>query len=429
MAVCNLFKPISNKTGNFLLFSQYSSDLTKSATHTDIYRVIPSKFVALNIDYTNFDNNSITKLLQNKYENACAYFKNLGTFKFSSAENAPDVNWSPDISKNLFWRCLYESNLISIEEVTVGEETYNICKEMMYYGDINIQTNNIYNGDGYNEIYCYIPSDNNCSYVGCELSVEEGAETTYYYGNNEEDNNYVIGYDSSAGIDEIVKIPVNECPISYRPQSKINFSFEGGLNSDPNPIDKYQFNTIIVLYDIYVMNETSTDWIVEHSNIPMGIHFCGDIEETTTSNPNTIFVSNDDIYGTGTSYGLKICMRYTATNSNNIEHIDITSENDSIYPGFCIVMSEMAKALDKMNNIISDVYNNSQISKEILAIFKNSRANVPYIKWVGEDPYWFVNGRNTGALATRVADHTNYSNEEVNNELDKFEAELAKSRN
>lgn len=420
MAVCNLFKPINNKTGNFLLFSQYSSDLTKSATHTDPYRVVPSKFIALNIDYSNWDNDKITKLFQNYYENAVAYFKNLGEFNLINSDSATPVKYSAEISKNIFWRCLFDKKLLNVEEVNVGEETYNACKEMLYCGDINIQTNNIYNSEGYNEIYCYIPTSDNCYHIGCELVENTELDNSYEY--NED---YVIGYNETSGIDEIAKIPEEDKPLIYKPKPAANFSFDGGLNSDPNPLTKYEFNTIIVLYDIYVMNEDMTDWIMEYQNIPMGIHFCGDIEEGKISNPNTIFVSNDDIYRAGTSYGLKICMRYTSTNSNNIEHIDITSENDSIFPGFCIAMAEMSKTLDKMNDIITGVYNNSQMSKEVLAIFKNSRTNVPYVKWVGEDPYWFVNGRNTGALATRVAEYNNYTDEQMYEGIEGFEKKLS----
>ena len=418
MATCNLFNPISDNTGNFLLFAQYANDLTKSATHTDPYRVIPSKFVVLNLDYSDFDDKSITKLIQNYYENACAYFKN-NEFKYSIIETAPYGEWTPEVSKNLFWRCLKENNLITKQEISVGDRSYNYCPEMLYCGDINIQTNNIYNGDGFNEIYCYIPNSNNCSYIGCEFREDSDTDAKYTY-----DSEYVIGYENNEELGDIVKL---EPPITYNANAVAQFSFDGNsLNTDPNPLTKYEFNTVILLYDIYVKNEEDTDWVPEYQNIPMGIHFCGHISEGKITNPITIFVSNADIYDQGTSYGLKVCMRYTATSDSNISHIDITSENDSIFPGFCIVMSEMSKTLDKMNDVITGVYANSQISKELLAIFKNERVNVPYIKWVGKEPnkepYWFINGRNTGVVATRTADITNYDNEtEVKPELERLE--------
>ncbi len=430
MAVCNLFKPIKNKIGNFLLFSQYTNDLTKSATHTDPYRVIPSKFVVMDINYSKWTDEKIVKLLQNNFENACALMKNNGVIykQEISGEELKSHPWDPAISRNLFWRCLFDNDILHTSKVSVGDEKYDICTEMKFVGDINIQSNNIYNGEGYNEIYCYIPPSKNCNYIGCDVKPID--DTDYIYSYNED---YVIGYDEKSNLDDIVKIPPEDKPLKYNANNKANFSFEGGLNSDPNPVTKYEFNTIVVLYDVYVMNENATEWVLETGNIPMGIHFCGHIDGGKMSNPITVFVSNDDVYGAGTSYGLKICMRYTATSTDNISNINISSESntegsDSMIPGESILVSEMAKTLDKMNSIITSVYKNSQMSKECLALFKNSRTNVPYVKWVGSDPYWFVNGRNTGALATRVADHINYTEQEMNEGLDRFERELSGER-
>ena len=56
MAICNLFNEFTNYSGNFLMFSQYVEDVTQNFTKNDTnYRVVPSRFIALNIDYTNLD--------------------------------------------------------------------------------------------------------------------------------------------------------------------------------------------------------------------------------------------------------------------------------------------------------------------------------------------------------------------------------------
>ena len=50
---CNLFKPIGSgdaHVGEFLMFSQYTEDITKEQSMKSGYRVIPSKFVALNLN-------------------------------------------------------------------------------------------------------------------------------------------------------------------------------------------------------------------------------------------------------------------------------------------------------------------------------------------------------------------------------------------
>ena len=62
MAVCNIFNKLSKNTGNFLTFSQYSEDLTKGATQYEAYRVVPSKFIVMDVDY-----NKISQTLNSFY--------------------------------------------------------------------------------------------------------------------------------------------------------------------------------------------------------------------------------------------------------------------------------------------------------------------------------------------------------------------------
>ena len=87
--VCNIFKSINNPSGNFLLFSQYTNDLAKSAVDPG-YKVRPSRFFCLNLDssaITNFRNKiseenatasiAIPKYFQNYYENDLSYLRYL----------------------------------------------------------------------------------------------------------------------------------------------------------------------------------------------------------------------------------------------------------------------------------------------------------------------------------------------------------------
>ena len=64
MAICNLFKKLTNENGTFFSFSQYADDLTIHQSNNS-YRVIPSKFICFDVDYTNFDNETLPLLLQN----------------------------------------------------------------------------------------------------------------------------------------------------------------------------------------------------------------------------------------------------------------------------------------------------------------------------------------------------------------------------
>ena len=53
MAVCNIFSPLSNPTGNFLMFSNYTDDMNRYRVQDSKYRVAPSKFYAVDVDFAN----------------------------------------------------------------------------------------------------------------------------------------------------------------------------------------------------------------------------------------------------------------------------------------------------------------------------------------------------------------------------------------
>ena len=64
MAICNLFNNLDKTSGNFLMFSQYVEDITRNYTEGENWRIAPSKFIALDINYDNIDIN----LDLNKYK-------------------------------------------------------------------------------------------------------------------------------------------------------------------------------------------------------------------------------------------------------------------------------------------------------------------------------------------------------------------------
>ena len=72
MAVCNIFNSLANTTGTFLTFSQYVEDLTRNYAQGDTYKVVPSKFIALNIDYSNI--NELIKVIKTYLKDDVAYF-------------------------------------------------------------------------------------------------------------------------------------------------------------------------------------------------------------------------------------------------------------------------------------------------------------------------------------------------------------------
>ena len=87
MAICNLFSDLTKNTGNFLMFSQYTEDLTKYAVEQEAYKVMPSKFIAMDVNYStvrenieenkwnttaNGLNGDIPRYLQHYFDNSCA---------------------------------------------------------------------------------------------------------------------------------------------------------------------------------------------------------------------------------------------------------------------------------------------------------------------------------------------------------------------
>ena len=142
MAICNIFKPLTKETGTFLTFSQYMEDLTAQQTETKFHRVVPSKFIALDITPSNLVGKNFPKILQDGFENACACFKN----------TLP--SWDPTYSKVLFWNFMFgkPDKPDQIDKVITEND-------IKYIGDINLQSYNEVDGIGYSEIYCHIPND------------------------------------------------------------------------------------------------------------------------------------------------------------------------------------------------------------------------------------------------------------------------------
>ena len=388
MAVCNIFGHLKYNTGNFLTFSQYVEDLTRESTQSVYYRVTPSKFVALDVDYSNFNDYKLVKDLQDVFENGCAVCRGQITDK-----------WTPDMSTNLFWKSLFDMKLISSDE-------NNYINEIKYVGDINIQSYNEYNGVGYSEIYCYIP--NEAKEFKYQYSSNTSNQITYY------SNSTIEGYSAEEFDGAIIAEK-----LSYMPYIKTNFSwFDDALNTIKLDSNKFQINTIVVLYDILTKTENGSNQL--YKNVPLGIYFPGSIEDGKMTNSITKYISNEDIFGAGTSYGLRICSRFSVSpGQNNIKVVDVTVDNDN-YSIISQVMSQMAKSQEKMDEILTKVQSNNLAEKELLSIFKNSKTNVPYIKNINGVSYWFVNGRNIGSVLGDVdCECVPYDNQDIIDMLNK----------
>lgn len=362
MAVCNLFKKLDKETGNFLMFSQYVEDITKSFTQSNQYRVSPSKFIALNIDYTGFDNETFPTLLQNYFENGCAFLRD-------------SEDWKPEYSKNLFWNTLSNVDLVK-------PSIKNVC-EVVYIGNIDLESYNEHAGMGYSEIYCYIPNDAKKIYMD-KLSTNSISQKIYT-------NEYISGWSVNEYIEGVTLSFGGEN--STFPVKNYNYHYGNILryydeDSKKETVEDFSFNTIVVLYDIIDGSGNRT------ADIPMGVYLTGMInEDGTVGNTVTKYNSSEDIYGGGTSYGLRICSRFSVV-PGSFEN-QVTTTNEGNYAELSRVLSEMSNTITKMNNVVENIHQNNQFLKTTLSNIKNNRVNVPYVKQVNGNDYWFVNGRNT----------------------------------
>lgn len=387
MAICNVFKELTKSNGTFFTFSQYAEDLTKHQSNNS-YKVIPSKFICCDVDYSLFDNKTLPNLLQNNFENGCSFLRDI----------LPN-DWTPEISKILFWNEIGSNLLLA-----------NGKNSIVYCGDINIQSYSEQDNIGYNEIYCYIPNDAK----KMSFSVTESEEQPKYEQYNGE---YICGYDSNdldfTGLLDIEHVyQVRDASLKslglkdYK--YRYNDKYDIDLSSYTYTTDtSFKFNTVVVFYDI-------SNGDVKFKNIPLGVFVTGTIDEGKMVGEITKYVSNGDIYYSGTSYGLRICNRFVVSpNGTELKNTTvINSEEDGDYPALAQVMSAMTDSQSKMDEVINSIHNYQDGIKEHLAQFKNSRVNIPYILYVNNIPYWFINGKNTNvpvwggveALRTTVSD-------------------------
>lgn len=369
MAICNLFNELTSPTGNFLMFSQYVEDITHNYTIGDNWKIVPSQFVALNIDYSNIDipnkenlNIAVPKYFQNSFENLCAYDKG----------QVNKDNWNPEIFKNMFWNSMFDGHFLTSSKL---DENSEYVPEIVYYTDINMHAYNEHQGMGYGEIYCYIPTD--AKRLKCQVEIEKNRvrinnESIYLEG-FENNNDYLI----------------EDYSQMYSRNSDFTMSFNSdALSSFISDESHYNINTIIVLYSIF--NKVNDNWEVLYNNIPMGIYFAGKFNGTTLT--NTITKHVDTSYDTGTSYGLRICTRFTATSNGKIINTEIIAD-DSDQTNICQMMSAMNENLSKMLDVAKSTISTSQEYKDTLSIITNNRTNVPYVKNINGDDFWFVNGR------------------------------------
>ena len=447
---CNLFKTLGSgdsRVGEFLMFSQYTEDITKEQSMKSTYRVIPSKFVVLDLNINrafndidpnsipvsspiNFDsgthdyymmvgdkrvdgrNNIISQIFQSYFENANAFIRN-----HAGEEDFPVSEWDVEnrnYATELLWRTLEEWGFI--HKKTIGNDF--ICyDEIKYIGDINIHSNHKAGSYSYDEVFCHIPTGEDEYYYRLNRSIEiQGVPYSEEMGGNI--NSPLEGWtditypESSELANRVITYhdPTDDLGYYYRIGGDFpELEFKGKIDPEdftpiprhPEPLnDEYNFNAIIVFYDV-LYTEPGEDPRYLYKGRPMGIYLSGAVNDNDDHRTNgllntfTKFISNNDAYGQGASFGLRILMRYTPT-PNNSAYVIGTSDDGHDYETITEAMGSIVDAIVGINRMYKDQHIMYQTFKDHLSEFRNRRVNIPYVRKVGGIPYWFVNGRNTG---------------------------------
>lgn len=432
---CSLLKPVDNLTGTFFLFSQYAQDLTKQYSNPDSYRCLPSKFIAMDLNFENIKEKTssadiyakkLGEIFQNYFENSCSFLRN--EYK---------DNWLPEYSRTLLFQTLEKYNLLTVDNIKDSNdniiEDSGISKNVQYIGDIDIYSyNDNADGIGYNEIYCYIPNQAKCvdysfgkvpnnssifpyesnqicgyenktPYNGLTYDVISG-DNIYvdaeYKNSSLSKKNYSIGQYSELNNTSEQNILYTYIPCILD-ENMTNISNEPRLNDEGVELEKFNINSFVILYDI--VSKYEEDGVVKeniiHKNIPLGIYFTGNLDENCImSNQITKYVYSEQIYNQGTSYGLRICNRFIS-NPYSTEIIETETVGSSNVSEIAPVLNKIEELLITSEDIIkgdNDIYT---VMNNHLSQFKNNKVNIPYVRELGKKKYWFVNGKNTGAIA------------------------------
>jgi hypothetical protein len=377
MAICNLFNKITNPTGTFFTFSQYTEDLTKVQTNPG-YKVIPSKFICFNTNFSNWDNDTFPMFLQNNIENGAAFLRT--KHEEYNADNFKQTFWDEVIKNKLF-----------------NKTTTPIVDEAVYCGDINIQSYSEQDGMGYSEIYCYIPNNAQKQTV----NINDITSATYVSCND----TYICGYDKTDAsylycIDEVFNSGTADKLLFGHDYLYDSALYDMNIKNpaDTTVTDKFEFNTVLVLYKVAYYDADAKETII-YEDIPLGLYITGMINSGSVDNHITKYISNDDIYSSGTSYGLRICSCITPTQNGTYIRTETTVDDLGIYESLTQAMSSMIDSQVKMDETLGSLGEYHKNVKDHLDQFKNSRVNVPYIRQINGIDYWFVNGKNTEVKA------------------------------
>lgn len=447
MGKCNLLTPLLSNTGTLYTFSQYAEDLTTMLSNVDDYRVTISRFMCLDLNKPNIEptdektyDQIYGEIFQNYFENACSAFRDAEGTITSDSDNGEFI-FRPEHTRTLLFETLVKYGMMSR-----GQNNEITGDEIKFINDINIISSSEHDNITYNEFYCTIPQQSSAlRYKIASETVADDNDISLIYDiapvdakypdgtlvDPSEFNDYIIGYPydvesvynryPTTGLSKNVEGYTDVTNTNQKCYSLFNDNsfdvfisdtytelFDNGMESDiasddngklieepasipVTDVDRFKFNAVIIFYDIVDHRENSTS--NNQFNIPFGIYFTGHADENgEIENPVTVHIKNNDIYNQGTSYNLRVALRYLATQNATLimDNIEIDNQPIDDFSSLYNMMAESQRIMRDNTNYIKSIQ--TSLSNH-LAMFKNYRVNVPYIRTVNGVQYWFVNGR------------------------------------
>lgn len=412
--VCNTFRPMTNTTGNFLLFSQYSDDLSRSIVDSN-YQVRPSRFVCMSLGNKLYNNSNT--LLNNYMPSATVsglddnskgpgFFQNIfenGICLLKNHQNISKHNFSTS-----FWGRL--AQLVSGAENSAS----NVLKESVkYFGDIDVVSWE----DGFADIIVDIKSGS----YGKTMSYNQNTTGSSNWGTLSSfinscggtainQGNYISGWTSednllisgslSSGNKTIPCGALSGTPTNIDNGSDSTSIFEQifDVNSSAT-LNSFTFDTVLLMYDI--IDPTTNNPISK--DIPLGIYFTGDINSSShiIENPVTIYSESSSAYGAGSGWSLRIATKFSTLPTGKLKIEELAVDSSALQTSLSAQLSACAEMIKTIQDGFSKNLKELQDIYDMMNQFRNDqKVNVPYIK---DDGYWYVNGKNTGKPATMPA--------------------------
>lgn len=175
----------------------------------------------------------------------------------------------------------------------------------------------------------------------------------------------------------------------------------GSIRITNNNEDSFKLNTIVLFYDVYNNMDADNPQLM-YRNVPMGVYFVGRYDEDTKQLKNTVtkYSNNDDVFGQGSSYNLRICTRNVVTPQGMLKYDTQVVGGEEGYDNLASVMGGLHDLIESTRTSLHSNAIEQQDIKDHLSAFKTYQTNVPYIRNVNGIPTWFVNGHNTGAVTS-----------------------------